>query len=253
MTGVQTCALPISPAGTRYYRETLGKLEDAARQFAADEPAFVVELGDLIDAADSVETEQRWLSRINREFAAMAPDRHYVLGNHCVDLLTKDEFLGGVEREQSYYAFERGGVHFVVLDACFRGDGQPYGRRNSHWTDANIPPAEIEWLAADLKAADKPAIVFVHQRLDVSGDYGVRNAPEVRRVLEGSGRVLAVFQGHSHENDYREIHGIHYTVLRAMIEGPAVADNGYSLLSIARDGTLELTGFRQQRNYRLNP
>jgi len=241
------------PAGTRNYRETLTKLEEAARQFAADKPAFIVELGDLIDAADSVEIEQRWLSLIQGELAAIAQDRHYVLGNHCVDMLTKEEFLGGVEREQSYYAFDRGGFHFIVLDACFRGDGLPYGRKNSHWTDANIPPAEIEWLSADLKATDKPAIVFVHQRLDVSGDYGVKNAPEVRRVLEGSGRVLAVFQGHSHENDYREINGIHYTVLRAMIEGSGAEENGYSLLSIARDGTIHLTGFRQQRSYRLNP
>ena len=241
------------PAGTRYYRDTLAKLEEAARQFAADKPAFVVELGDLIDAADSVLIEQRWLSRIHGEFSAIATDRHYVLGNHCVDLLTKEEFLGAVERERSYYSFERGGFHFVILDACFRGDGQPYGRRTSHWTDANIPPAEIEWLVADLKATDKPAIVFVHQRLDVSSDYGVKNAPEIRRVLENSGRVLAVFQGHSHENDYREINGIHYTVLRAMVEGATAGDNGYSLLSIARDGTIQLTGFRQQRSYLLNP
>jgi alkaline phosphatase len=63
--------------------------------------------------------------------------------------------------------------------------------------------------------------------------------------------VLAVVQGHSHENDYREINGIHYTVLRAMIEGSGADENGYSLLSIARDGTIQLTGFRRQRSYRL--
>src|SRR3954449_7793976 len=45
------------PAGTRYYRETLAKLAEAAQQFGKDKPAFVVELGDLIDAADAVETE----------------------------------------------------------------------------------------------------------------------------------------------------------------------------------------------------
>src|SRR4051812_23300675 len=39
------------PAGTRYYRETLDKLAEAARQFGKDEPRFVVELGDLVDAA----------------------------------------------------------------------------------------------------------------------------------------------------------------------------------------------------------
>lgn len=69
-------------AGTRHYRETLGKLAEAATQFEKDETAFIVELGDLIDAADSVETEQRYLKTINREFSAISKDRHYVLGNH---------------------------------------------------------------------------------------------------------------------------------------------------------------------------
>ena len=87
------------PAGTRHYRETLGKLAEAATQFEKDKVNFVVELGDLIDAADSVETEQRYLKTINREFSAISKDRHYVLGNHCVDTLTKAEFLGGVEQE----------------------------------------------------------------------------------------------------------------------------------------------------------
>jgi predicted phosphodiesterase len=237
------------PAGSRHYRETLDKLAEAARQFDREQPAFVVELGDLIDAADSVATEQRWLERINREFSAISKDRHYVLGNHCVDMLTKEEFLDGVERERSYYSFDRGGFHFVVLDACFRSDGRPYGRKNFQWTDPNIPAAELEWLAADLKATDKPVIVFVHQRLDVSTEHGVKNAAEVRRVLEASGRVRAVFQGHSHQNDYREINGIHYTTLVAMVEGSGAGNNGYAVLSLEPEGTLRLTGFRKQASY----
>ena len=80
------------PAGTRYYRETLGKLEEGAKLFEQDKPTFVVELGDLIDAADSVKTEQRYLKTINREFSSICKDRHYVLGNHCLHTLTKEEF-----------------------------------------------------------------------------------------------------------------------------------------------------------------
>ena len=79
-------------AGSRYYRETPGKLAEAADRFAQQKPAFVVELGDFIDAAASVETELGYLKRINRDFAAISKNRHYVLGNHCVDMLTKDEF-----------------------------------------------------------------------------------------------------------------------------------------------------------------
>jgi alkaline phosphatase len=72
-----------APAGTRHYRETLAKLEEAARQFEQDKPSFLVELGDFMDAADSVDVEQTYLKKINREFSAICKDRHYVLGNHA--------------------------------------------------------------------------------------------------------------------------------------------------------------------------
>lgn len=237
-----------APAGTRHYRETLAKLEEAAGQFERDKPTFLVELGDLIDAADSVDVEQGYLTTINREFSAICKDRHYVLGNHCVDMLNKEEFLGGVGQEKSYYSFDRGGIHFVVLDSCFRSDGEPYGRKNFQWTDANIPVAELQWLEADLAASDKPVIVFAHQRLDVSDNHGVKNNPDVRSILEASGRVLAVFQGHSHQNDLKDIGGIHYCTLVAMVEGSGAENNGYSVLDIRTDHTLELTGFRRQES-----
>lgn len=239
------------PAGSRHYRETLDKLEEAAVRFEKDKPDFIVELGDLIDAADSVDTEKQYLATVNREFSTICKDRHYVLGNHCVDTLTKSEFLGGVEQESSYYSFDRAGFHFVVLDSCFRSDGQPYGRKNFKWTDANVPPAELEWLKADLHSTANKVIVFAHQRLDVSTGHGVKNNQEIRKVLEASSKVLAVFQGHSHRNDLREIGGIHYCTMVAMVEGSGAANNGYSILSLdGRRGTIRVEGFRKQADYR---
>lgn len=238
------------PIGTRHYRETLTKLEDAASQFEKVQLSFVVELGDLIDAADSIEVEQRYLKTINQEFSAICKDRHYVLGNHCVDTLKKEEFLGQVAQERSYDSFDRGGFHFIVLDSCFRSDGEPYGRKNFHWTDANIPPEELEWLEHALKSNDKPAIVFAHQRLDVDNNHGVNNHKDVRNVLEASGNVLAVLQGHSHQNDLKEIGGIHYCTLVAMVEGAGAENNGYSIMEIEQNGTIRLHGFRKQNSHR---
>ncbi len=236
------------PAGTRYYRETLGKLAEAAKQFEREKLAFLVELGDFIDAADTPEVELGYLERVNRDFKRIADDRHYVLGNHCVDMLTKEEFLGAIGRKQSYYSFDRGGWHFVVLDSCFRSDGQPYGRRSSDWKDANIPAAQLEWLAADLASNKQPTIIFAHQRLDEGGVHAVRHAAEVRRILEKSGRVQAVFQGHSHQNDYQDIAGIHYCTLVAMIEGSGPENNGYSTVEALSNGDIKLTGFRMQQS-----
>lgn len=242
-----------APAGSRYYRQTLAKLEEAATQFEKSRPAFVVELGDLIDAADSVDVERSYLRTINRQFSQICKHRHYVLGNHCVDTLTKDEFLGGVEQQDSYGSFDWGCFHFVLLDSCFRSDGQSYGRKNFKWTDANIPAAELEWLQDDLQTTDKPVVVFAHQRLDVNNKHGVKNQADVRKTLEASGNVLAVFQGHSHQNDLKEIRGIHYCTLAAMVEGSGADNNGYSLMDLDPNGTIQLTGFRRQLSHRWVP
>ena len=240
-------------AGSRHYRETLTKLEMAAQQFQKDGVHLVAELGDFIDAASSVDVEQSYLKAINAEFSKISPDRHYVLGNHCVDTLKKKEFLEGVEQATSYYSFDRRGVHFVVLDSCFRSDGEPYGRNNAKWTDANIPPEELKWLRDDLRENQTPTIVFAHQRLDVNNNYGVKNNSEVRQILESSGNVLAVFQGHSHKNDLKQIGGIHYCTLVAMVEGSGTENNGYSVMSIDSDSTIRLTGFAKQASRRLAP
>jgi alkaline phosphatase len=237
------------PRGSRHYRETPEKLAEAAQKFAKDKPEFIVELGDFIDAADSVETELGYLKRINHDFSAICKNRHHVLGNHCVYTLTKQEFLDGVGQKKSYYSFDSGAFHFVVLDSCFRSDGQPYGRKNFVWTDPNIPAAEVDWLKADLSKTPKKTIVFAHQRLDVSNHYGVKNAPAVRKVLEESGKVLTVFQGHSHKNDLKDIGGIHYCTLVGMIEGSGSANNGYSVMSLTEDDTITITGFRNQKAY----
>ncbi len=236
------------PAINRYYREAPEKLAEAAERFRERKPSVIIELGDFIDSSDDAATDKRYLKRINEGFSAIAEDRHYVLGNHCVETLMKEEFLDGVGQERSFYSFDQGAFHFVILDACFRSDHQPYGRNNSDWRDANIPPAEIDWLKHDLKATDKQTVVFAHQRLDVEPPYGVKNAPEVREVLEQSGKVLAVFQGHYHRNDLKTIGGIPYCTLVAMIEGSGAENNGYSILELAPDGLIRLEGFRKQQS-----
>ncbi len=240
-----------APAGSRHYRESLNKLNEAAIEFQKKPLDFMVELGDFIDAADSVETELGYLKTINKEFSQIAKERHYVLGNHCVDTLTKEEFLGAVEQEKSYYSFHRGGYHFVVLDSCFRSDGTPYQRKNFKWTDPNVSKAELEWLADDLKQTELPVIVFAHQRLDVSNSHGVKNAPAVRKLLEDSGKVEIVFQGHSHKNDHKEISGIHYCTMVAMVEGSGEQNNGYSVMELSPGAPVQIHGFRKQADYAL--
>ncbi|WP_437206857.1 metallophosphoesterase [Planctomicrobium sp. SH664] len=231
----------------RYYRESVAKIEEAGECFRSQNVDFIVELGDLIDSLMNPEHDRHQLTTIDSKLAEIHPERHYVLGNHCVESLSKREFLDQVQQAASYYSFDRGNVHFIVLDACFRSDGEPYHRENFRWNDSLIPAEELEWLRTDLASTSLSTVVFVHQRIDVKPPYGIHNAPEVRRILSESGKVRAVFQGHSHRNDVNEIDGVHYCTLQAVIEGTGADNNSYGILDVYTDGRLHLQGYRRQQ------
>lgn len=236
-----------APTKTRFYREALGKLDEAVEFFNREKPRMVIELGDLIDQADSVEQEIAWLQTIEKRYARLTMPRHYVLGNHCVTTLTKAEFAAHTGAAKTgHTSFDQDGIRFIILDACYRQDGTPYERKNFSWQDTTIPKTELTWLEAELSSASGPVIILAHQRLDVDKAHSVQNAAEVRALLEKSGKVLAVFQGHSHKNDYQQIAGIHYCTLVAMVEGSGLGNSGYTMLDIMPDSSLRLHGFRQQ-------
>lgn len=239
----------IATQGQRHYRDSLNKMRAAVARFNEEKLPACIHLGDLIDAAKDVTGELGHLKTIDAEFAKFKGDRHYVLGNHCIWTLTKQEFADTTGAPAKHYSFDHGGFHFVLLDACYRKDGKPYARKNFQWTDTDIPKEQQEWLQADLAKTDKKTLVFVHQRLDAKGESAIHSAADVRKLLEESGKVLAVFMGHTHQNAYQELNGIHYCVLRAMIEGPGEKNNSYSILELHADNTLRVDGFVQQRDY----
>ena len=85
-----------------------------------------MELGDFIDAAEEVPDELAYLAKLEAAYAKFRGDRHYVLGNHCCWTLTKPQFFDHCGAKRPFYSFDRGGFHFVILDACYRA---AYGRR----------------------------------------------------------------------------------------------------------------------------
>ena len=247
LTDVHYADLPSSK--TRCYRESLEKTRTAVAAFNAAKTDFAIELGDLIDAAPTVAGEIGHLKTIEAEYAKFSGDRFYVLGNHCVWSLTKQQFMDNTGMKQAHYAFDRAGFHFVVLDGCYRCDGVAYGAQNFQWTDTDLPAAEQDWLHSDLRANTKPVIVFIHQRMDLVDPHAIKSGAAVRKLLEAHGGVLAVFQGHHHRNDHQEINGIHYCTLAALVDGSGADNNAYSMVSVCADGTITVTGFAKHKAY----
>ena len=237
-------------AGTRCYRESISKMREAVGALKKRKVALALELGDFTDEAPEVAVKIGYVKKIDAEFRKVGAECRHVLGNHCVDNLTKEELLAAVDEQKTYYSFDRGGFHFIVLDACFRSDGQPYCRGNFDWTDANISKDELKWLAADLDATDLPTVAAVHQRLDCGGHMGINNAHLVRDLFENSKKVRVVFQGHHHKNDYNRIGGIHYCTLRSVVDGPYPDSSAYAAVDLFKNGDVVIEGFRKQDAYR---
>ena len=238
--------------GSRFYRHSLDKLTECVELMNAKTVDFLIELGDFKDQ-NSPPVEQKtisYLQGVEKVFQQFNGPTYHVLGNHDEDSISKAQFLSNIENtdissDRSYYSFDFKGLHFVVLDANYKADGTDYDHGNFDWTDTNIPAAELAWLKEDLSVASGPVILFVHQLLDGTGSHYVKNADEVRLILQESGKVLTVFQGHYHQGSHRCIKGIHYYTLKALVEGPGAENNAYAIVEVLPETTIAITGYRK--------
>jgi predicted phosphodiesterase len=239
----------------RHYSRSLAKAEQAVETFNSVGTDFMVLLGDNIDETDT-ETDLENLKKLDDVLGGFRGPRHYVLGNHDLGELTKKEFLAqtGGQGGAPYYSFSRGGYYFIVLDGNFRVDGVEYSRGNFEWTDSFIPPDQQKWLINSLNESalqEKKVILFIHQILcDQNDHHGVKNADQVRQILEQHGHVLIVFQGHNHSGSHKTINGIHYVGIHPMVVGES---NAYGELTLSSSGKLTLKGYGRQPGIDLIP
>ena len=247
-----------SPMNNRYYTESLIKVRECVDLMNEQQVDFLIELGDLKDEGNPpVEADTlRFLSNIEHELKRFKGPLYHVLGNHDHDSISKQQFLNGISnfnfpKALNYYSFNKGSFHFVVLDANYTADGKEYDHGNFDWKDAHIPAEQLKWLKKDLKEHKMPTIVFVHQQLDAAAFneshkiYCPNNAEEVRKIIEDSGNVIGVFQGHFHEGSLNTINQIYYYTLKAVIEGSGPENNNYAIVEIGKDLVTHIKGFRK--------
>ena len=59
---------------------------------------------------------------------------------------------------------------------------------------------------------------------------------------------MGQLQGHEHKGDYKEIAGVHYVTLSAMVEGTGAENNAYAIMDILPGDVIRIRGFRRQKN-----
>ncbi len=182
-------------------------------------PDVVINLGDVLEDESPEKDRERY-----GHFVAMLreigkPVLH-VAGNHDTINLTAAELCAmWGNTSEATYSQDHGGVHFAVL------------RTIEHRRERiELPAEQIGWLERDLAATTLPSVVLMHHpasQMRLDGNRWFDKRPHLARVVErralrtviqNSGKVLAVFNGHVHWNHLDIIAGIPYVTLQSLSE-----------------------------------
>jgi predicted phosphodiesterase len=243
---------------TRFFRESLAKMQEGIQVMNEEKVDFVIHLGDFKDQDPSKKTENtlQYLQTIEAEFAKFQGARYHCIGNHDVDSITKTQFLENIEntnipKDKSYYSFDCKDFHGVVLDANFHPDGrnQFYLEEGTDWQHTYIPEEQCKWLTEDLKQTSHPVLVFCHhplfEFLRDGKKYHVDNFEQIQKILQNSGKVWMVFQGHIHQEEVRLINKIQYYTQLAMIDYSGLENNSFSIVEIEPKGNIRIKGYKR--------
>jgi 3',5'-cyclic-AMP phosphodiesterase len=211
-----------------YFEGKLRKLTHRAGELTAavvraldenDAPDLLVNLGDDIED----ESRQADLARYGECQALLRASRAKVInvaGNHDTVHLTHDDLNRFWERQGNlHYSFDEGGFHFLVLHTVERKD-----------VDVRIDPDQLLWVREDLSQTKLPTVVLMHHpasEQDLASSRWFSRAAHIalvgerralRRILEESGKVRVVFNGHVHRNHLDVIGGIPYVTVQSLVE-----------------------------------
>lgn len=212
--------------GERFFSRAEEKIEKCLRVFRKEQAEFMVCLGDLTDDRGKKEEKRKRLEKLQAMIRESGIPFYLVLGNHDTDMMEKNAsaspfgvFSGG------YGSFDCGGMHFVILDANYGADGRRYTMQDMKWDELYLNEPQLQWLKQDLKGSSRPSVVLVHANLDGRMRDGERdphvivNHREVRGILEESGKVVLVLQGHDHGGALTVQRGITYVTAKALVNG----------------------------------
>lgn len=170
-----------------------------------------------------------------------------VIGNHDHDpYIAGDEHSSDTWRRlmgPNYYAFDKGGVHFVILDNIdYLNEGVTPGKMGKRNYNNTISQQQLDWLQAELADVghETPIVVAMHIPLYApDGGYQISNGKELCDILSPYNDVR-VLTGHTHysysvhspkgnikENNYGAVCGTWWAT-----DQPDLGNNG-----VCRDGT----------------
>jgi Icc protein len=185
--------------GDRTGETQAGVYEQVWKEVAAENPAFVISVGDTIQGMNDASAEAEWLEagRI------LKPFRSYPLylapGNHDIWSEASERLFRQYAAHPVHYSFDYEQAHFTVLDNS-RSD--------------ELPEQELAFLEKDLKAhAGQPLKIIVSHRPSWLLNVALKNPNFALHQLARRYGVQYVIAGHIHQMLRLELEGITYVAL----------------------------------------
>lgn len=251
--------------GSRYYRDSSGKLADCIAHFNKNKQlGFVVNLGDLIDRNfESYTLLEPVLKQIEKPL-------FHVPGNH--DLEVEPALRSQVPRvlglAQMYHSFQKEDWHFVFLngnDISFLSSNpdvvrqaekittrlKAEGKPNYHPWNGGLGHKQLEWLENQLQEAENNNLkvaVFCHYPLLPLESHTLWNQEETLALLEKYSCVKLWLNGHNHTGNYTFHHGIHFVNLKGMVE--TKTENAFAEIVLSSD-VIEIKGYGREESRKL--
>jgi predicted MPP superfamily phosphohydrolase len=253
-------------AGTRFYRNSLKKLDECINQFNQDNKlAFTVGLGDLIDRDFSS------FDSVNSILAKSKKEIYHVIGNHDLSVeKTQFEYIPGkLNLKETWYSITKKGWKFIFLngnDITFHSNHpeilkeakeitsklKEEGKPNFYEWNGGIGTKQLEWLKDELQNADskkQKVAVFCHYPLLPFEAHALWNSEEVLAIFSKYSCVKLYMNGHNHAGNYTFQNGIHFANMKGMVE--TENENAFSIISFS-DKKIEIKGFGREENRSLS-
>ena len=196
-------------------------------QNIAESVDIEVNLGDFIHETSREADIAQYKSWIELLSSLGKPVLH-VAGNHDLVYLDREILASLWGTEKLYYFRDIGEYRHIILDGNREGNtGNTFDRNQRYRFDEE----QLIWLESILRKSDTPCIIYSHFPIDdqdLSENYyypenseervfplGYR---EVRKILEDSRKVIAVFSGHTHFPHRTIIGGIEYITVGSFAE-----------------------------------
>jgi predicted phosphodiesterase len=182
--------------GDRTGEAQAGVYEQVWKEVAAENPAFVVSVGDTIQGMNDRSAEEEW----RRVGQILSPFHGYPLfltpGNHDIWSPASERLFQQNAAHPPHYSFDYGQVHFTILD-------------NSR--SEALPAGELAFLETDLKAhAGQPLKIVVSHRPSWVVDVALGNPNFRLHQLARRYGVQYVIAGHLHQMLRLELESVTY-------------------------------------------